>query len=211
MPDNICNEAAGLSYIKEGTVSDAVTFGDLGYGGEDIATDELEAYCKTNNVNDDWADDGTASAGAWQEADKAYYNRGFGLMGLKGASEYSEFSKAVFGDEWTLSENPDMVYDFPPGSAGDFQIMPVAILIWRYLQNYHAGLPSGHDVVTGFWEPTDAEEEAGLKGPRDFCTLFTQLAAGVAMRNSGAEVWASETAYSSFEFIRDGSMADAAF
>jgi len=108
-----------------------------------------------------------------------YYDRGFGLMGIFGAEEYNEFSKAVFGDEMTLADDPDLLFTY---SEGDFQILPVAVMIWRYMQSYHSALPSAHDVITGLWTPTEAEAEAGLAGPHDFCTLVSVVAAGISMR-----------------------------
>lgn len=51
-------------------------------------------------------------------------------MGVRSSEEYSEFSKAVFGDEATLGENPGLMHTF---SDGDFQLLPVAALIWRYM------------------------------------------------------------------------------
>jgi len=109
-----------------------------------------------------------------------------------------------------------MIFDFPPGSAdeGEFQVLPIAILIWRYMQRYHSGLPSAHDVVTGFWQATDAETAVNLKGPRDFCTLFAQVAAADAMRKAtgaDAKLWQSEKPATAVTGIADGSLAEAAF
>lgn len=46
------------------------------------------------------------------DSDVAYYARGFGLLSLQGVKEYSEFSKAVFGDETVLGLNPDLIYGY---------------------------------------------------------------------------------------------------
>lgn len=108
-----------------------------------------------------------------------YYERGFGMMGIFGAEEYNEFSKAVFGDEMTLADDPSLLFSY---NEGDFQILPVAVGIWRYMQSYHSALPSAHDVITGLWTPTEAQTEAGLAGPHDFCTLVSVVAAGISMR-----------------------------
>jgi hypothetical protein len=117
-----------------------------------------------------------------EAADQGYFERGFGVLGLKGSDEYSEFSKAVFGDEDTLTNDANLMFTF---SDGDFQVLPVAALVWRYMQSYHSGLPSGHDVITGMWEPTEAEAAAGLTGPHDFCTFVSQVAAAVSMKEYG--------------------------
>jgi len=55
--------------------------------------------------------------------------------------------------------DPMLIFNY---SEGDFQILPVAVLLWRYLGVYHAGLPTVHDLVTGFWTPSDAEAAVGL-------------------------------------------------
>jgi len=39
------------------------------------------------------------------------------VVGLRGSEEYSEFSKAVFGDETVLTTMPNMIWDF---NDGDF-------------------------------------------------------------------------------------------
>jgi len=122
-------------------------------------------------------DDNTGRTYVGEEA--SYYERGFGMMGIFGAEEYNEFSKAVFGDEMTLADDPDLLFTY---NEGDFQILPVAVGIWRYMQSYHSALPSAHDVITGLWTPTEAEAEAGLAGPHDFCTLVSVVAAGISMR-----------------------------
>jgi hypothetical protein len=108
--------------------------------------------------------------GTGEDASQLYFERGFGVLGVAGSDEYSEFSKAVFGDEATLVADPYLMYTF---SEGDFQVLPVAALVWRYMQSYHSGLPSGHDVVTGLWEPADDEVAAGMTGPHDFCTFVS--------------------------------------
>jgi len=66
------------------------------------------------------------------DSDAKYYARGFGLLSLYAPLEYSEFSKAVFGDEETLGMNPELVYSYS-GGADEFQFIPLAILIWRYM------------------------------------------------------------------------------
>lgn len=110
---------------------------------------------------------------------KVYYARGFGMMHLYGALEYSEFSKAVFGDEETIGTNPDLIYTY--NEEDEFQFLPLAVLMWRYMQSYHSALPSPHDVVTGFWTPNEAEVEAGLAGPADFCSLAAIVATNYGM------------------------------
>jgi hypothetical protein len=40
-------------------------------------------------------------------------------MGLQGAEEYSEFSKVIFGNEWELVENPNLLWTFS-GEDEDF-------------------------------------------------------------------------------------------
>lgn len=126
-------------YDDEWTTPDADTW----------ATDDLFiAHCK--NQYADWDD----TDEWWQNADKYYYERGFGLFGLEDSEEYSEFSKAVFGDEWTLADTPEIVFTYN-GEDEDFQVLPLAILFWRHMQSYHSGLPSTHDLVTGFFEVGD--------------------------------------------------------
>lgn len=104
-------------------------------------------------------------------------------MGLRGSEEYSEFSKALYGDEKVLTNDADMFYSFTVGDS-DLRMLPIAVLLWRYLGSYHAGLPTAHDVVTGFWQPTEAEALAGLKGPHDFCTLVSLVAAQYSLREA---------------------------
>jgi len=103
-------------------------------------------------------------------------------LGLKGPKDYTEFSKAIFGNEFELTEEPDLVFTY---EVGGFGILPVAILFWRYLQSYHSGLPSAHDVITGLWTPSEKEELAGLKSPHDFCTFVNQVGATYMMKNEG--------------------------
>jgi len=108
------------------------------------------------------------------------------------------------------------------------------------MQNYHSGLPSAHDVVTGFWTPSEAEAEAGLTGPHDFCTLAAIIGTNYGMMmkeradkysydgdtsmpsvaSMASYTWAELTAYSgitadgwedSVDFINDGSLGWAAY
>jgi hypothetical protein len=53
-------------------------------------------------------------------------------LSLYGPIEYSEFSKAVFGDEETIGMSPDLIYTYS-GDIDEFQFLPLAILIWRYM------------------------------------------------------------------------------
>lgn len=82
--------------------------------------------------------------------------------------------------------------------------------------------------MTGMWEPTDAETEAGLKGPHDFCTFVAQVGAAYMMRSEGAhqtcttveevetcedtyaDMWNSTNPYS-IDSVADGSLGWAAY
>jgi len=91
-----------------------------------------------------------------------YYARGYGPLRPQGAQEYSEFSKAMFGNEWALGDAPDRV--------ATEKFLGIATIFWRYMQYYNSHLPSVHDVMTGSWSPSGAEAAAGLKA-QDFCTV----------------------------------------
>lgn len=156
----------------------------------------------------------------WQDVTQYYYSRGYGILDISGPLEYNEYSKAVFGDEWTLAEDPNLLWTY----GGDFPILTIGVLMWRYLSSYHSGIPSGHDVMTGFWQPSEEEEAAGLKGhdgiSPDFCTYISAIAAAYTMKEYGAEIdengdanengWNS-TAPDSIDSIADGSLGWAAF
>lgn len=157
---------------------------------------------------DDWAE--TDPNGLWQKDGQYYYERGFGLMGLKGHAEYTEFSKAVFGDEKVLTENPNLIFTYDE----HFPILALAVHIWRYMGMYHSALPSSHDVVTGFWQPTEAHTALNLKSG-DFCTLVSVVAAQVVLRESAdkGKTWPTDDMLkpSDVEMVADGSLGKAAF
>ena len=144
--------------------------------------DEVDSDCEYRL--DGWAN----TAGTNESASAYYYDRGFGVLGIKGSDEYTEFSKAVFQDEFTLTNNPNLMFTFSGEEEGQFQLLPVAALVWRYMQSYHSGLPSGHDVITGMWEPSEAETAAGLKGPHDFCTFVNVVASAYLMKEKGCAI-----------------------
>lgn len=94
-------------------------------------------------------------------------------------------------------------------------MLPIAVLLWRYLGSYHAGLPTAHDVVTGFWQPTEAEAEAGLQGPHDFCTLVSLVAAQYSLREAVLQAgtddaWDHVLAASEIPVVADGALGYAA-
>lgn len=94
-------------------------------------------------------------------------------------------------------------------------MLPIAVLLWRYLGSYHAGLPTAHDVVTGFWQPTEAEAEAGLQGPHDFCTLVSLVAAQYSLREAVLQAgtddaWDHVLAASEIPVVADESLGYAA-
>jgi len=225
----------GAEYYEEAGWQD--DFAELDWYQTTFVTISQEPDCLYGEWNDFYGDDGSVdttlqdacrygadgwveTAGTWEDATQYYYERGFGILGLRGSEEYSEFSKAIFGNEWELVEYPNMLWEYSGGDG--FQILPVAVLIWRYLARYHSGLPSPHDVVTGFWEPTEAEEEAGLQGPHDFCTLVTAVGSVWLMREYGPEIiddstgelnaqgWNSAAA-STIPAVADGSLGWAAY
>lgn len=94
--------------------------------------------------------DASLKSGYWWDKDMYYYERGYSVISLAGPEDYSEYSKAIFGNEETLGSNPDNIYTFY-GDGEEFNNLPPGVIFWRYLQSYHSGLPSMHDIITGFW------------------------------------------------------------
>ncbi|MGI4750204.1 MAG: chitinase [Janthinobacterium lividum] len=96
-----------------------------------------QAYINPNNVY-------PAVAG------KKYYGRGPLQLSYNG--NYGFASDCIFGDKNKLLQNPDLV------TADAVTAFKTAIYFWMMPQN---AKPSAHDVMTGNWQPNDADKTAG--------------------------------------------------
>jgi len=74
-----------------------------------VNADPVDASCQ--HRLDGWAN----TFGTHESSSQYYYDRGFGVLGIKGSDEYTEFSKAVFQDETTLTNNPNLMFEFSDG------------------------------------------------------------------------------------------------
>jgi len=120
-----------------------------------------------------------------QDTGKNYYARGNGPMPLEGPEEYTEFSKAMTGNEDTFGRNPSKMME-EGNTIGEFKgapisAMPIAVALWRYTQYYHSFLPSMHDVIVGMWRPREHETKAGLKAGK-FCSVASLVVAMTSLR-----------------------------
>jgi hypothetical protein len=122
-----------------------------------------------------------------QVAAKFYYARGAGPLPVRGPAAYTEFSKAIFGDEATLGATPEVLLTWGPRfgnlyRGGAVGALPWAVALWRYVTPQHPYLPSMHEVVSGHWTPRAHEVTAKLGAKvGDFCTMASLLAAMKAL------------------------------
>lgn len=72
---------------------------------------------------------------------------------LKHNYNYGPFSKAMFGDQYRLLNNPDEV-----ATEG---WLAIASAFWFYTTPQNPK-PSMHDVVTGFWKPNNGDLNRGI-------------------------------------------------
>jgi len=95
---------------------------------------------------------------------------------VEGPIEFSEYSRVLFDNETDLGDNPDLLLTYKDwyGNEKSFPPLLTALPIWRYMTQFHSYIPSMHEIVTGIFEPSHEEEQAGLK-PRDFCTMVTAI------------------------------------
>lgn len=122
-----------------------------------------------------------------QDPAKFYYARGAGPLPVRGPAAYTEFSKAIFGDEATLGATPELLLTWGPRfgnlyKGGKVGALPWAVALWRYVTPQHPFLPSMHEVVSGHWTPRAHEVTAKLGAKvGDFCTMASLLAAMKAL------------------------------
>jgi len=81
---------------------------------------------------------------------KKYYGRGPLQLSYNG--NYGFASDCIFGDKNKLLNNPDLV------TADAVTAFKTAIYFWMMPQN---AKPSAHEVMTGNWQPTEADKAAG--------------------------------------------------